>query len=83
MAKQYEMTPNKPADDADTIEDLILTPTLPDEQTESFDLLLEADGIFKAGEITFDGEEEAENRIAEAMTEYDKAMDDAAGIEQG
>ena len=46
-------------------------------------MLLEADSIFKAGEITFDGEEEAENRIAEAMTEYDKAMDDAAGIEQG
>ena len=45
-------------------------------------MLLEADSIFKAGEITFDGEE-AENRIAEAMTEYDKAMDDAAGIEQG
>ena len=31
MAKQYEMTPNKSADDVDTIEDLILTPTLPDE----------------------------------------------------
>ena len=82
MAKQYEMTPNKPADDVDTIEDLILTPTLPDEHTESSDLLLEADSIFKAGEITFDGEEEAENRIAEAMTAYDKAMDEAAGIEQ-
>ena len=83
MANQYEMTPNKPADDADTIGDLILTPTLPDEQTESSDLLLEADSIFKAGEITFVGEEEAENRIAEAMTAYDKAMDEAAGIEQG
>lgn len=83
MAKQYEMTPNKPADDADTIEELILTPSMPDEQTESSDLLLEADSIFKVGEITFEGEEEAENRFTEAMTDYDKAMDEAAGIEQG
>ena len=64
-------------------EELILTPSLTEEQSESFDLLLEADSIFKAEEITFDGEEEAENRIAEAMTAYDKAMDEAAGIEQG
>ena len=83
MAKQYEMTPNKPADDADTIEELILTPSMPDEQTESSDLLLEADSIFKVGEITFEGEEEAENRFTEAMTDYDKAMDEAVGIEQG
>ena len=61
-------------------EELILTPSLTEEQSESFDLLLEADSIFKAEEITFDGEEEAENRIAEAMTAYDKAMDEAAGI---
>lgn len=83
MAKKFEMTPNKPADDADTIEELILTPSIPDEQAESFDLLLEADSIFKAGEITFDGEEEAEKRMAEAMSSYDKAMDEAAGIGQG
>lgn len=81
MAKKFEMTPNKTADDADTIEELILTPSMPDEQSESVDLLLEADSIFKAGEITFNGEEEAEDRIAEAMTAYDKAMDEAAGIE--
>ena len=83
MAKQYEMTPDKPADNAETKEELILTPSMPDEQSASFDLLLEADSIFKAGEITFDGEEEAENRIEDAMTAYDKAMDEAAGIEQG
>ena len=83
MAKQFEMTPNKPANDADTIEELILTPSMPEEQSERIDLLLEADSIFKAGEITFDGEEEAENKIAEAMTAYDKAMDEVAGIEQG
>ena len=83
MAKQYEMTPDKTADKAETKEELILTPSLPNEQYESFDLLLEADSNFKAGEITFDGEEEAEDRIAEAMTAYNKAMDEAAGIEQG
>ncbi len=83
MVKQFEMTPDKPADEADTIKELILSPSLPDEQTESPDLLLEADSIFKAGEITFDGEEEAEKTIEEAMKAYDKAMDEAAGIEQG
>ena len=83
MTKQCEMTPDMPADDTDTIEELILTPSIPDKQPENIDLLLEADSIFKAGEITFDGEEEAENRIEEAMTAYDKAMDEAAGIEQG
>ena len=77
------MTPDMPADDTDTIEELILTPSIPDKQPENIDLLLEADSIFKAGEITFDGEEEAENRIEEAMIAYDKAMDEAAGIEQG
>ena len=81
MAKQYEMTPDKTEDKAETKEELILTPSVPNEQSESFDLLLEADSIYKAEKITFDGEEQAKNRIEEAMTAYDKAMDEAAGIE--
>ena len=81
MTKQFEMTPSKPADDADSSEELILTPSSPDEEPEGFDLLLEAGNIFKAEEITFDGEEEAEKRIADAMSAYDKAMDEAAGME--
>ena len=77
----FEMTPSKPAEDADSSEELILTPSSPDQQPESAELVLEADSIFKAEEITFDGEEEAEKRIEEAMSAYDKAMDEAAGIE--
>ena len=81
MTKQFEMTPSKPAEKADSFEELILTPSSPDEEPEGFDLLLEAGSIFKAEEITFDGEEEAERRIAEAMSAYSKAMDEAADIE--
>ena len=82
MTIQFEMTPGRPADDADSSEELILTPSLPDEPQENFDLLLEAGNTLETEEITFDGEEEAEKRIAEAMSEYDKAMDEAAGIKQ-
>jgi len=53
---------------------------LKNESTNNDDLVLEAEDIFKAEEITFDGEEELKNRIAEAMSAYDKAMDQAAGI---
>ncbi len=45
----------------------------------SADLVLEAGDIFKAEEITFEGQEEAERKIEEAMSAYDKAMDQAAG----
>lgn len=76
----FEMTPSKPAERTDTAEELILTPSLPDERPESDSPVLEAGNIFKADEITFEGEEEAEKRIAEAMEAYDKAMDRAAGI---
>ena len=31
-------------------------------------------------EITFEGEEDAEERVKKAMMAYDKAMDQAAGI---
>ena len=45
----------------------------------SADLVLEAEDIFKAEDITFEGQEEAERKIGEAMSAYDKAMDQAAG----
>lgn len=61
-----------------TDEELTLTPS-PEEEAESEELTLEADRIYKASEITFDGEEESEERVEKAMEEYDAAMDDAAG----
>ena len=73
-----EMIPSKPSQETDTPEELILTPSLSDAQSMSTDLVLEAGDIFKAEEITFEGQEEAERRIAEAMSAYDKAMDQAA-----
>ena len=73
-----EMKPSKPSQETDTSEELILTPSLPGAKSMSADLVLEAGDIFKAEEITFEGQEEAEHRIAEAMSAYDKAMDQAA-----
>ena len=73
-----EMIPSKPSQETDTYEELILTPSLPGEQPMRADLVLEAGDIFKAEEITFEGQEEAERKIAEAMSAYDKAMDQAA-----
>ena len=61
-------------------EELVLTPSPEKEHLESGDLILEAETISKADEITFDGEAESEARIAEAMKAYDAAMDDAAGM---
>ena len=61
-----------------THEELTLTPS-PEEKAEGEELTLEADRIYKASEITFDGEEESEERVEKAMEEYDAAMDDAAG----
>ena len=75
-----EMTPSKPAEKTDLSDELVLTPSSSDEIPESNDLTLEADKIVKAEEITFEGEEYAEKKIEEAMIAYDKAMDQAAGI---
>ncbi len=75
-----EMTPGKTVAETGSLEELMLTPSLPDDKPESADLILEAGEIFKAEEITFEGEEESENRIVEAMSAYDKAMNQAAGI---
>ena len=73
-----EMKPSKPSQETDTSEELILTPSLPGAKSMSADLVLEAGDIFKAEEIPFEGQEEAEHRIAEAMSAYDKVMDQAA-----
>ena len=75
-----EMIPSKPSQETVKFEELTLTPSLPEEKTKNADLTLEAGDIFKAEEITFEGEEESEKRIAEAMSAYDKAMDQAADI---
>ena len=69
-----------PEEKQEPAEDLLLTPSTVEEKPASLDLKLEADSIFKAEEITFDGEAESEARIAEAMKAYDAAMDDAAGM---
>ena len=77
----FEMTPSKPEEKADITEELILNPSPVEEKPKGLSFDLEAERIFKAKEITFEGEEEQEARIEEAMTAYDKAMDQAAGIE--
>ena len=69
-----------PVEKQETTEEFVLVPSPAGEQDERFDLTLEADSIYKAAEITFDGEAEAESRIEEAMKAYDAAMDDAAGL---
>ena len=69
-----------PEEEQEPADELLRTPSLAEEQPASFDLTLEADSIFKAEEITFDGEAESEARIAEAMKAYDAAMDEAAGM---
>ena len=61
-------------------EELALTPSPEKEHLESGDLILEAETIPRAEEITFDGKTESESRIEEAMKAYDAAMDEAAGI---
>ena len=75
-----EMTPSKPAEKADLSDELVLTPSSPDESPKDDDLTLEAEKIVKVEEITFEGEEYFEDRVEKAMMAYDKAMDQAAGI---
>ena len=75
-----EMTPSKPVEKADLSDELVLTPSSSDEIPKNDDLTLEAEKIVKIEEITFEGEEYAEKKIEEAMIAYDKAMDQAAGI---
>ena len=61
-------------------DEFILTPSQEEREKESAELTLEAEGVVKVSEITFDGEAESEIRIEEAMKEYDAAMNKAAGI---
>jgi hypothetical protein len=74
--EELMLTPSR--EEEGTAEELTLTPS-PEEKTASEELTLEADRIYKASEITFDGEEESEERVEKAMEEYDAAMDAAAG----
>ncbi len=68
------------SEEPEQTEELILEPSPEKEETKSGELTLEAESIRKASEITFDGEEESEDRIRKAMEEYDAAMDEAAGV---
>lgn len=60
--------------------ELTLTPSPLEEQPVGVDLILESAVNKTADELTFDGQEEAEKRVADAMADYDEAMDEAAGI---
>ena len=59
--------------------DLTLTPSPLEEQPVSVDLILEG-SIVKPEEIRFEGQDDAELRLEEAMKAYDTAMDEAAGV---
>ena len=67
-------------DKPEQADEFILTPSQEESEVESAELTLEAEGVVKVSEITFDGEAESEIRIEEAMKEYDAAMNKAAGI---
>ena len=67
-------------DKPEQADEFILTPSQEESEVESAELTLEAEGVVKDSEITFDGEAESEIRIEEAMKEYDAAMNKAAGI---
>ena len=58
-----EMTPSKPAEKADLSDELVLTPSSPDESPKDDDLTLEAEKIVKIEEIAFEGEEYAEKKM--------------------
>lgn len=60
---------------------LTMTPSPLAEQPMSVNLELEASPAEPMSEITFDGQEEAEKRVADAMSEYGAAMDEAANAE--
>ena len=82
MAERGELELHvSPAEAHEQADEFILTPSPVEEQPESGDLVLEAEGIIKFDEITFDGEAESEARIEEAMKAYSAAMDEAADVE--
>ena len=69
-------------EESESDDELILTPSPEEEEPEGEELILEAEHIDKASEITFDGEDESEDRIRKAMEDYDAAMDEAAGMKK-
>ena len=77
-----EMVPSVPEEIDVTAEELTLTPSIPEEHEEDADLTLEALDMIELEEITFEGEDELEFRIEDAMDAYDKAMDDVAGLKK-
>ena len=77
-----EMVPSVPEEIDVTAEELTLTPSIPEGHEEDTDLTLEALDMIELDEITFEGEDELEFRIEDAMDAYDKAMDDAAGLKK-
>ncbi len=84
-ADRYEeltLSPSLSAEEPDLSEGFILTPSLSGEKPGNDEMVLEAGSIFKAEEITFEGEDEAEDRVGEAMAAYDKAMDQVAGLKK-
>ena len=70
------------SEEPESEDELILTPSTEKEELESAELIIEAESIDKALEITFDGEDESEDRIRKAMEDYDAAMDEAAGMKK-
>lgn len=76
-----ELPPSQSSEEDNTSGEFILTPSSPDERPETVDLTIESVDIAKVEEVTFEGEEDAAARIEKAMSAYDKAMDQAAGIE--
>lgn len=82
VPEELELHVSDPEEQEPDVE-LVLTPSTEEkpeeEQTESEELTLEAEGISKASEITFEGEDDSEERVRRAMEEYDAAMDAAAG----
>ena len=70
------------SEEPESEDELILTPSTEKEEPESAELIIEAESIDKASEITFDGEDESEDRIRKSMEDYDAAMDEAAGMKK-
>ena len=70
------------SEEPESEDELILTPSTEKEELDIAELIIEAESIDKASEITFDGEDESEDRIRKAMEDYDAAMDEAAGMKK-
>ena len=67
-------------ENAEREEAITMRPSPLEEQPEEVDLILETTVNKTDSELTFEGQDEAEKRVADAMSAYDDAMDEAAGI---